>query len=339
MTWAATGRPSATCRATCRARSPSTPAGPTSCWRARRKDVWRSQRRAARAGRAARGRAGRPSASTSTRPARPRRASASPRRRRASGAPTTAGATWAEKSAGLPWRGLRSFCGGSNAAEKVVLLYCAVPGKAVGRRVRRRRLPVRRPGRVLAVRHGAPDEHGHQGGGRVGHGRRGPVSPRPDDQRAARRRLRAATPTRACSRRTTRPRTAPTTAARAGGRPSTPTRASARCNVEQDYMTAGERQFFQDVPTGAAIDPSNPDRVMQVDGGRCYITSDGGKTLAGRAHAPDGRRGPHEQGRRLALHRAGGDHHVELLHRPVRAAAPLHLLHGHRLRAIAGRRV
>ena len=50
------------------------------------------------------------------------------------------------------------------------------------------------------------------------------------------------------------------------------------CNVEADYMTAGDRQFYQDVPTGTAIDPSNPDHVMQVDGGRCYITTDGGKT-------------------------------------------------------------
>ena len=49
-------------------------------------------------------------------------------------------------------------------------------------------------------------------------------------------------------------------------------------NVEHDYMTAGVRQFYQDMPTGTAIDPSNPDHVMQVDGGRCYITADGGKT-------------------------------------------------------------
>jgi len=41
-------------------------------------------------------------------------------------------------------------------------------------------------------------------------------------------------------------------------------------NVEQDYVTAGVHQFYQDVPTGVAIDPSNPDHVIQVDGGQ-YI--------------------------------------------------------------------
>ncbi|MEK7766951.1 MAG: hypothetical protein AAB368_12000, partial [bacterium] len=32
---------------------------------------------------------------------------------------------------GLPWRGIKSFAGGSNAADRVVALYCSVPAKVV----------------------------------------------------------------------------------------------------------------------------------------------------------------------------------------------------------------
>ena len=51
---------------------------------------------------------------------------------------------------------------------------------------------------------------------------------------------------------------AATTAAGPGGRRSTPTRGSRPCNVEPDYMTVGDGQFFQDAPVGAAIAPIRP---------------------------------------------------------------------------------
>ena len=48
-------------------------------------------------------------------------------------------------------------------------------------------------------------------------------------------------------------------------------------NVEQDYTVYADHQFYSDVP-GVAIAAHDPNRVILVDGGRCYVTTDGGKT-------------------------------------------------------------
>jgi len=55
-------------------------------------------------------------------------------------------------------------------------------------------------------------------------------------------------------------------------------------NVAHDYMTVPCGQFFQAVPYGTAIAQNNPDICLQVDAGRCFITTDGGKKLGQRSH-------------------------------------------------------
>ena len=42
------------------------------------------------------------------------------------------GRTWAGASSGLPWRGLRGFCGATDASSGQTALYCTIPSKAVG---------------------------------------------------------------------------------------------------------------------------------------------------------------------------------------------------------------
>ena len=36
------------------------------------------------------------------------------------------GQTWAEKTQGLPWKQIQGFAGGSDAAKKLVMLYCSI---------------------------------------------------------------------------------------------------------------------------------------------------------------------------------------------------------------------
>ena len=49
-------------------------------------------------------------------------------------------------------------------------------------------------------------------------------------------------------------------------------------NVEPDYTTTADGQFYQAVPYGVAICATDPDVVMQVDAGNCIQTADGGRT-------------------------------------------------------------
>jgi hypothetical protein len=46
-------------------------------------------------------------------------------------------------------------------------------------------------------------------------------------------------------------------------------------NVEKGYTAVEDGQFYQDRPD-IALDPHNPDHVLQVTGGDCYFTNDGG---------------------------------------------------------------
>jgi len=48
-------------------------------------------------------------------------------------------------------------------------------------------------------------------------------------------------------------------------------------NVDADYTTLGDGQFYQNTPEGVAICPTNPDVVLQVDMGTCTITHNAGK--------------------------------------------------------------
>ena len=84
------------------------------------------------------------------------------------------------------------------------------------------------------------------------------------------------------------------------------------CNVEKDYMVGEDGQFYQDRPQ-AAINPANPEAVLMVDGGRAYLTTDGGKHWKA-VHtqlAP----GETEAGKTPACcERSGGHHHLN--HQP-----------------------
>ena len=189
------------------------------------------------------------------------------------------GATWMEKSAGLPWRDLRSFCGGSNAAQKVAVLYCAVPGKSVDGKYAGGVFRSTDRGEswqsVMAPAINMDIEAADQWamGSVAQYHRVLTTNARPDVVYALNSNTGVQPPHQTAAFRSDD-----------GGKSWRatfyPDPRFKPCNVEQDYMTAGVRQFFQDKPTGAAIDPSDPDRLMQVDGGRCYITADGGKSWA-----------------------------------------------------------
>jgi len=55
------------------------------------------------------------------------------------------------------------------------------------------------------------------------------------------------------------------------------------CNVAKDYTVVEDGQFYQNIAQ-MALDPHNGDHVLQIMGGQCYYTNDGGKSwLCGHA--------------------------------------------------------
>jgi photosystem II stability/assembly factor-like uncharacterized protein len=187
------------------------------------------------------------------------------------------GKTWAERSAGLPWRGLRHFCGGSSAKEKAAVLYCVVPSKA-------------EDGKYAGGVYKSTDR-GESWQSAMGEGLN------KDTKRADQWAMNDVAQYYRVLTTDGRPLSVWAFNANTGVQPPHQTAAYRSddggktwratfypdprfkpFNVEQDYMTAGDRQFYQDVPTGVAVDPSNGDHVIQVDGGRLYVTKDGGKS-------------------------------------------------------------
>ena len=58
-------------------------------------------------------------------------------------------------------------------------------------------------------------------------------------------------------------------------------------NVEPDYVTVADGQYYQEVPS-VAIDQKDPDRLVVVGNG-LYVTSNGGKSwLCGHTHRAAG---------------------------------------------------
>ena len=188
------------------------------------------------------------------------------------------GLIWAEKSAGLPWREIRSFAGGSNAASGQIVLYCAIPGKADGS-----------GSYAGGVFHSMDRGESWQSASGEGLNKdtkaadqwaMGPVA---QYQRVLTTNVRPLTVYAFNANTGVRP-PHHTAAYRSddGGKAWRPTFQPdprfAGCNVERDYVTAAVRQFYQDTPNAVAIDPSDPDHVLEADGGQCYITRDGGRT-------------------------------------------------------------
>ncbi|MCC6729887.1 MAG: hypothetical protein IT208_11180 [Chthonomonadales bacterium] len=186
-----------------------------------------------------------------------------------------AGRTWESAMAGLPPRGIQAFAGGSSPGGEVVL-YCAVPGEE-------------REGRYAGGIYRSTDR-GDTWQPAMGPGLN--VETRAFDEWAmgpVAQYLRLATSD-------ARPRTVYALNSNTGVPPPhhasvyrsddaggswRPTfQADPRfpgCNVEPDYTVATDGQFYQDLPSMAACS-TDPDRLLLVDGGRCYITSDGGRS-------------------------------------------------------------
>jgi photosystem II stability/assembly factor-like uncharacterized protein len=187
------------------------------------------------------------------------------------------GSTWAEKSSGLPWRDLRHFCGGSNSKDKVCYLYCVIPSKVEN-------------GRYAGGVYRSTDR-GQTWQSAMGTGLN--IDTKAADQWA----MNDVAQYHRVLTTNVRPLTVYAFNANTGVQPPHHTAAYRSddggetwratfypdprykpFNVQQDYVTAGVGQFYQDVPTGVAIDPSDPNHVIQVDGGRLYVTNDGGET-------------------------------------------------------------
>jgi photosystem II stability/assembly factor-like uncharacterized protein len=186
------------------------------------------------------------------------------------------GTTWAEKSAGLPWRGLRSFAGGSNAAAKISALYCAVPGKEQDGKY---------AGGVFRSTDGGESWESAMGEGinketqAADQWAMGPVAQyhwvlatdaKPLTVWALNTNTGVKPPHHASAYRSDD-----------GGKTwratFTPDQRFGGLNVELDWRTAGAGQFYQEFPHGAAVCPSDPDRVAFCGSMGCYLTEDGGK--------------------------------------------------------------
>jgi photosystem II stability/assembly factor-like uncharacterized protein len=188
-----------------------------------------------------------------------------------------AGATWSACDAGLPWRDLRGFAASTPANGSGPYLWCTIPGKAVD-------------GAYAGGIWRSSDGGAHWSSA-MGDGLNREIKPFDQwamGEVAQYHQLLAcdSDPKRvyAFNANTGIPPPHHTAVYRSddGGATWKPTffpdPRYPGCNVEPDYTVATVHQFYQDIPGGVAIDPRHPDHVIQVDGGRCYLTADGGRT-------------------------------------------------------------
>ncbi len=186
------------------------------------------------------------------------------------------GETWAPRTSGLPAREILSFSGGSDPRERVTLLYCTVPSTLEGGRL---------TGGIYRSSDGGATWQSAMGSGLN-------LETKPFDEWA----MGPIAQYRRIVTSNARPRTVyafntntgippphhatvyrsddagATWTATFQGDPRYPSR-----NVQVDYTVCEDAQFYQDVP-GVAIDARNPEHLILVDMGRCFLTSDGGKT-------------------------------------------------------------
>ncbi len=186
------------------------------------------------------------------------------------------GDSWSEKTSGLPWKEIRSFCGGSRAGNGRIVLYCTVPSKVEGgqfaggvfRSTDRGETWQSAMGRGINVDTAAADEWAH-----------GPIAQylwvlttnvNPDIVYALNTNTGVYPPHH-------------TAAFRSDDAGATwratffPDPRFEVCNVEADYVTRADGQYYQGPVFGAAMAATNPDRLIQVTE-RAHITADGGKT-------------------------------------------------------------
>jgi photosystem II stability/assembly factor-like uncharacterized protein len=186
------------------------------------------------------------------------------------------GQTWAKKSAGLPRDAILAFSGGSSAGERLIVLYCTVPGKVVDgkfaggiyRSLDRGESWQSATGTGLNVETRAFDAWAM-----------GPVAQYPHVLTTnARPRT-----VYAFNSNTGIPPPHHATVYRSDNAGQTwraTFQADPRypgCNVERDYTVTVDGQYYQDVPS-VAIDANDPDALIVTNSGACYVTANGGKT-------------------------------------------------------------
>ncbi|HZO90122.1 MAG TPA: hypothetical protein VFB38_17470 [Chthonomonadaceae bacterium] len=188
------------------------------------------------------------------------------------------GKTWTRKMRGLPEGGLLAFAGGSNARERLTILYCSVPsrdenGKFAGglyRSLDRGESWQWAMGSGLNMETKAFDEWAM-----------GPIAQyrhvvttnaQPSTVYAFNTNTGIPPPHHATVYRSDD--AGKTWRATFQADPRYP-----GCNVEKDYTVVVDGQFYQDVPS-VAIDANDRDRLLLVTTGGCYVTANGGKTWA-----------------------------------------------------------
>lgn len=185
------------------------------------------------------------------------------------------GTTWTEKSSGFPWRGLRSFSGASNTRDGRCMLYAVIPGKNIDGQYAGGLLRSRDRGEHWESAMGTGlnkdlEAHDQWAMGNIAEYHKVlAADPKPLTVYA----LNANTGVKP-------PHYATVFRSDDGGQSWRPTfNPDARfqkTNVELDWRTAGAGQFYQESPFGAAICPSDPDRLVFCGSMGCFITENGG---------------------------------------------------------------
>lgn len=187
------------------------------------------------------------------------------------------GATWIVRTRGLPGGEITSFSGGSNARERITMLYCTTPRRQEGGRWT--------GGIYRSTDRGDTWESANGAGLNLetqafDQWAEGPIAQyywvtandaRPNTVYVFNSNTGIPPPHHASCYRSDD----------AGRSWRSTFQADPRwqpCNVEPDYTVAVDGQFYQSAPLGVASCPNNPDVLMTVDAGNCFITTDGGKT-------------------------------------------------------------
>jgi photosystem II stability/assembly factor-like uncharacterized protein len=186
------------------------------------------------------------------------------------------GATWSEKTFGLPWKGIRSMAGGSRGKDHRVVLYCVVPsrveeGKFAGgvyKSVDRGESWTSVMGGGINAEIVAADQWAQ-----------GPIAQYqwvlttnvdPNIVYALNSNTGVHPPHHTAAFRSD-------DAGRTWRATFFPDPRYPGCNVEKDFVTTTDGQFYQQPALGAAIDASNPDHLVQVNDW-VYYTTDGGRS-------------------------------------------------------------
>lgn len=188
------------------------------------------------------------------------------------------GRSWNEKSNGLPSREIRSFSGGFDAKGKVAMLYCAVPGTSESGKY---------AGGVFASRDCGEKWESAMGEGINAETKAADSWAESEIAQYMHVATSNAKPLTVWAFNTNTglfpPHHCGAYKSEDGGKTWKATfypdpRMGKPYNVEPDYTTVGDGQYYQTVPNGVAICASNPDIALFVDGGNALVTDNGGKS-------------------------------------------------------------